>query len=87
LISTEAPRSSLEQETALDWLLRAGSWPGAAKVLLVDQEQSVLSRIGTEHLPSRSAFALVKDLADDDSAAVAFDARPQDFRPSERSRK
>jgi NAD(P)-dependent dehydrogenase (short-subunit alcohol dehydrogenase family) len=47
---------------------------GGAKVLLVDQDQVVLSRIGTEHLPSHCAFALVKDLADDDSAAVVFDA-------------
>jgi 3-oxoacyl-[acyl-carrier protein] reductase len=47
---------------------------GGAKVLLVDQDQVVLSRIGTDNLPSQSAFALVKDLADDDSAAVVFDA-------------
>jgi NAD(P)-dependent dehydrogenase (short-subunit alcohol dehydrogenase family) len=47
---------------------------GGAKVLLVDQDPVVLSRIGTEHLPSHGAFALVKDLADDDSAAVVFDA-------------
>jgi NAD(P)-dependent dehydrogenase (short-subunit alcohol dehydrogenase family) len=46
---------------------------GGAKVLLVDQDQVVLSRIGTEHLPAHSAFALVKDLADDDSAAVVFE--------------
>jgi 3-oxoacyl-[acyl-carrier protein] reductase len=47
---------------------------GGAKVLLVDQDPVVLSRIGTDNLPSHSAFALVKDLADDDSAAVVFDA-------------
>lgn len=47
---------------------------GGAKVLLVDQDQAVLSRIGTDNLPSHSAFALVKDLADDDSADVVFDA-------------
>jgi len=47
---------------------------GGAKVLLVDQDQVVLSRIATDNLPSQSAFALVKDLADDDSAAVVFDA-------------
>jgi 2-deoxy-D-gluconate 3-dehydrogenase len=46
---------------------------GGAKVLLVDQDEVVLSRIGTDSLPSHSAFALVKDLADDDSAAVVFE--------------
>jgi 3-oxoacyl-[acyl-carrier protein] reductase len=47
---------------------------GGAKVLLVDQDKVVLSRIGTDGLPSHSAFALVKDLADDDSATVVFEA-------------
>jgi NAD(P)-dependent dehydrogenase (short-subunit alcohol dehydrogenase family) len=46
---------------------------GGAKVLLVDQDQAVLTRIGSDNLPSHSAFALVKDLADDDSAAVVFE--------------
>jgi NAD(P)-dependent dehydrogenase (short-subunit alcohol dehydrogenase family) len=46
---------------------------GGAKVLLVDQDQAVLKRIGSDDLPSHSAFALVKDLAHDDSAAIVFD--------------
>jgi len=45
---------------------------GGAKVLLVDQDPVVLSRIGTDGFPSHLAFALVKDLADDDSAGVVF---------------
>jgi NAD(P)-dependent dehydrogenase (short-subunit alcohol dehydrogenase family) len=50
-----------------------------AKVLLVDQDKVVLSRIGTDNLPSHSAFALVKDLADDDPAAEVFDAARRSF--------
>jgi len=46
---------------------------GGAKVLLVDRDQAVLKRIGSDDLPSHSAFALVKDLADDDSAAIVFE--------------
>ena len=45
-----------------------------AKVLLVDKEEVVLSRVGGEQLPSSSAFALVKDLADADAAQVVFAA-------------
>jgi 3-oxoacyl-[acyl-carrier protein] reductase len=45
---------------------------GGARVLLVDQDQIVHKRVGSEDLPAHSAFALVKDLADDDSAAVVF---------------
>jgi NAD(P)-dependent dehydrogenase (short-subunit alcohol dehydrogenase family) len=47
---------------------------GGAKVLLVDQDSAVLTRIGSDDLPAHSAFALVKDLADDDSAGVVFEA-------------
>jgi NAD(P)-dependent dehydrogenase (short-subunit alcohol dehydrogenase family) len=46
---------------------------GGARVLLVDQDQIVLKRIGSDDLPADRAFALVKDLADDDSAAVVFE--------------
>jgi NAD(P)-dependent dehydrogenase (short-subunit alcohol dehydrogenase family) len=46
---------------------------GGAKVLLVDQDQAVLTRIDSDNLPSHSAFALVKDLADDDAAGVVFE--------------
>jgi NAD(P)-dependent dehydrogenase (short-subunit alcohol dehydrogenase family) len=47
---------------------------GGATVLLVDQDKAVLERIGSDDLPSGRAFALAKDLADDDSAATVFDA-------------
>ena len=47
---------------------------GGARVLLVDQDKAVLQRIGTDDLPSGRAFALVKDLADDDSAPTVFEA-------------
>jgi NAD(P)-dependent dehydrogenase (short-subunit alcohol dehydrogenase family) len=47
---------------------------GGATVLLVDQAKAVLERIGSDDLPSGRAFAWVKDLADDDSAATVFDA-------------
>jgi NAD(P)-dependent dehydrogenase (short-subunit alcohol dehydrogenase family) len=43
-----------------------------SRLLLVDQDEAVLTRIGDD-LPSQSVFALVKDLADDDAAAVVFD--------------
>ncbi len=45
-----------------------------AKVLLVDKEEVVLSRVGDGQLPPDSAFALVKDLADQDAAQVVFAA-------------
>src|ERR1019366_4143736 len=45
-----------------------------AKVLLVDKEEVVLSRVGAGQLPSHSAFALVKDLVDQDAAQVVFSA-------------
>jgi NAD(P)-dependent dehydrogenase (short-subunit alcohol dehydrogenase family) len=47
---------------------------GGAKVLLVDQDPAVLTRVGSDDLPAHCAFALVKDLADDNSASVVFDA-------------
>jgi NAD(P)-dependent dehydrogenase (short-subunit alcohol dehydrogenase family) len=45
-----------------------------AKVLLVDKEEVVLNRVGAGQLPSHSAFALVKDLTDQDAAPVVFAA-------------
>ena len=45
-----------------------------ARVLLVDKEEVVLTRVGAGQLPSHSAFALVKDLADQDAAPVVFAA-------------
>jgi NAD(P)-dependent dehydrogenase (short-subunit alcohol dehydrogenase family) len=43
-----------------------------ARVLLVDREQAVLSRVGAGQLSPNSAFALVKDLADSASPAAIF---------------
>ena len=45
---------------------------GGARVLLVDQDQDVLKRVGTSDLPSDRAFAMAKDLADEDAAAEVF---------------
>ena len=45
-----------------------------AKVLLVDKDEIVRTRVGTDRLSSHVAFALVKDLADQDAARVVFDA-------------
>ena len=45
-----------------------------AKVFLVDKDEIVLTRVGKHGLPSDAAFALVKDLADVDSAQVIFKA-------------
>ena len=45
---------------------------GGARALLVDQDPVVLKRVGFDDLPAEKAFAMVKDLADDDSAAVVF---------------
>jgi 3-oxoacyl-[acyl-carrier protein] reductase len=47
---------------------------GGAKVLLVDQDPAVLERVGSDDLPSESAFALVQDLADPDCAPYVFAA-------------
>jgi meso-butanediol dehydrogenase/(S,S)-butanediol dehydrogenase/diacetyl reductase len=46
---------------------------GGAKVLLVDQDKSVLQRVGSADLPPTAAVAIVKDLADDDAAVFVFD--------------
>lgn len=54
---------------------------GGAKVLLVDQDTIVLKRIGSDGLPSHSAFALVKDLADDDAALVVFETARKTLGP------
>jgi NAD(P)-dependent dehydrogenase (short-subunit alcohol dehydrogenase family) len=45
-----------------------------AKVLLVDKDEVVQTRVGAGQLPPQAAFALVKDLADDDAAQVVFGA-------------
>lgn len=45
-----------------------------AKVLLVDKEEAVLTRVGDGQLSPQSAFTLVKDLADPDAAHVVFAA-------------
>jgi NAD(P)-dependent dehydrogenase (short-subunit alcohol dehydrogenase family) len=45
-----------------------------AKLLLVDQDEAVQKRVGSDDLPSGVAFSLKKDLADEDSAAVIFEA-------------
>jgi NAD(P)-dependent dehydrogenase (short-subunit alcohol dehydrogenase family) len=47
---------------------------GGAKLLLVDQDSAVQKRVGSEDLPSGTAFALTKDLADEDCATVIFEA-------------
>jgi len=46
---------------------------GGATALLVDQDPVVLERVGSDDLPAGKTFALVKDLADDDSATVVFE--------------
>ncbi|HVA01561.1 MAG TPA: glucose 1-dehydrogenase [Terriglobia bacterium] len=43
-----------------------------ARVLLVDREPEVSARVGEADLRGGSAFALVKDLADEDAAPVVF---------------
>lgn len=45
-----------------------------AKVLLVDKEEVVQTRVGTAELPAQSAFAVVKDLAEQDAAQFIFAA-------------
>lgn len=46
---------------------------GGARVLLVDSDQTVLSRIGEKDLPSTRAFAVVQDLSEPDAASFVFD--------------
>jgi 2-deoxy-D-gluconate 3-dehydrogenase len=46
---------------------------GGARALLVDQDPVVVKRVGSDDLPAEKAFAMVKDLADDDSAAAVFE--------------
>jgi NAD(P)-dependent dehydrogenase (short-subunit alcohol dehydrogenase family) len=50
---------------------------GGARVLLVDRDDVVQKRVGSEDLPSKSAFALTKDLEDDDCTGVIFSAAKQ----------
>jgi NAD(P)-dependent dehydrogenase (short-subunit alcohol dehydrogenase family) len=44
-----------------------------ARLLLVDRDAVVEKRVGSEDLPLGSAFALTKDLADEDCATVVFE--------------
>jgi NAD(P)-dependent dehydrogenase (short-subunit alcohol dehydrogenase family) len=46
---------------------------GGAQVLLVDQDPVVLTRTGSSDLPSRQAFAMVKDLAEPDAPVAVFE--------------
>ncbi len=43
-----------------------------AKVLLVDREEAVLTRVGAGQLSPEAAFAMLKDLADADAAKAVF---------------
>jgi NAD(P)-dependent dehydrogenase (short-subunit alcohol dehydrogenase family) len=45
---------------------------GGARVLLVDSDEAVLSRVGEKDLPPGRTFALVKDLSEPDAASVVF---------------
>lgn len=45
---------------------------GGAHVLLVDRDETVLSRIGERDLPPTKAFAMVKDLSEADAASFVF---------------
>lgn len=45
-----------------------------ARVLLVDRDEVVLKRIGTDHLPRTAVSGFVKDLADDDASDAIFEA-------------
>jgi len=45
-----------------------------ARTLLVDIDGIVSSRVNSAEFPANAAFALVKDLADDDAADVVFDS-------------
>lgn len=46
---------------------------GGAKALLVDRDETVLQRVGSDELPATVAVALVKDLADDGAANDVFE--------------
>jgi NAD(P)-dependent dehydrogenase (short-subunit alcohol dehydrogenase family) len=52
-----------------------------AKALLVDRDEVVLKRIGTEQLPRSLASAFVKDLADDDASEAIFAAAEKSLGP------
>ena len=45
---------------------------GGARVLMVDQDPVVLTRVQEEKFPEKSMFAMVKDLAEPDAAAEVF---------------
>lgn len=45
---------------------------GGARVLLVDSDKRVLSRIGENGFPPSTSFAVVKDLSDPDAASFVF---------------
>ncbi len=46
---------------------------GGARVLLVDSDKTVLSRVGEKDLPEARSFAVVKDLSEPDAASFVFD--------------
>ena len=46
---------------------------GGARVLLVDSDETVLSRIGEKELPPTRAFAVLKDLSEPDAGSFVFD--------------
>jgi NAD(P)-dependent dehydrogenase (short-subunit alcohol dehydrogenase family) len=46
---------------------------GGARVLLVDSDKTVLSRVGEKDLPGARTFAVVKDLSEPDAASFVFD--------------
>lgn len=54
---------------------------GGAKLLLVDQDAAVQKRVGSEHLPPGTAFALTKDLADEDAVTAIFAAAQRTVGP------
>lgn len=47
---------------------------GGARLLLVDSDARVLSRVGEKEFAADRTFAIVKDLSEPDAASVVFDA-------------
>jgi NAD(P)-dependent dehydrogenase (short-subunit alcohol dehydrogenase family) len=52
---------------------------GGARVLFVDKDSTVLTRVGESGFPAGAAFALVKDLAEPDAAGVVFEHAARAF--------
>ncbi len=46
---------------------------GGARVLLVDSDKTVLSRVGEKDLPEARTFAVVKNLSEPDAGSFVFD--------------